>query len=96
MSTIDETKALEARLVQAELGPDPAFFDEVLADDMLLGQRLKTKVVAAHQPSGSAKFTRVQMRDVEIIDHGSAAVVSCTGLYEGPRGAPTLRFMRVG
>jgi hypothetical protein len=35
------------------------------------------------------------MRDMQIIDHGMAAVVTCTGTYEGPQWSGTLKFMRV-
>lgn len=63
MSTTDEIRALEDRLVQAELGPDPAFFEEILADDVLIdGQRAKPKIVAAHQPGAHPRFTRVVRR----------------------------------
>ncbi len=96
MSTVDDIKALEERLRLAELGPDPAFFEAHLADDALLdGQRAKAMVVAAHQPGGPVKFTKVEMSDFDIIDHGSAAVVQCRGHYEGPKGAFSLKFMRV-
>jgi|SRR5437867_10913811 len=96
MSTIDEIRRLEEDLRQAELGPEPAFFEERLADDAVLdGQFLKSKVVEAHRPGGSPKFTRVEMRHVRIIDHGVAAVVTCTGTYESPGRTVTLRFMRV-
>lgn len=96
LGTIDEIRALEERLRLAELGPDPAFFETHLADDAILdGQRAKAKVVAAHQPGGSAKFTKVEMSDFDIIDHGQAAVVLCRGAYEGPKGAFSLKFMRV-
>jgi Domain of unknown function (DUF4440) len=96
MSTVDEITALEERLRQAELGPDPAFFEEILADDLLIdGQRAKAKIVAAHQPGAGPKFTRVEMSDFEIVDHGTAAVVTCTGRYESPQWSGTLKFMRV-
>jgi hypothetical protein len=32
----------------------------------------KPKVVAAHQPGSVPKFTRVEMTDMKIIDHGTA------------------------
>jgi hypothetical protein len=96
-----EIAAMEERLRLAELGPDPAFFEEALADDsVLVGEDgrsffAKTKVVAAHQPGQGPKFTDVKMSDMQIIDHNSAAVVTCLGRYEGPQGVVTLRFMRV-
>jgi hypothetical protein len=101
MSTRVEIEQLEERLRQAELGPDPAFFEEVLADEVVLVDEqgrpalAKAKVVEAHRPGGPAKFTRVEMREREIVDHGAAAVVTCVGTFEGPRGSVTLRFMRV-
>jgi len=61
MSTREEIMYLEERLRQAELGPDPAFFEEHLADDAVLdGQQLKAKVVEAHQPgSGKGQNSRL-------------------------------------
>ena len=63
---------------QAELGPDPAFFETMVADDALIdGLRIKDKIVAAHRPGGGPKFTsygRVETSDMEIADHGTAAV----------------------
>jgi hypothetical protein len=96
----NEITALEERLRLAELGPDPAFFEEALADDAVLVSAgkpavAKAQVVQAHQPGKGPKFTRVEMRDVKIIDHGVAAVVTCEGVYEGPQGSFTLKFMRV-
>jgi hypothetical protein len=96
MSTIDEIASLEESLRQAELGPDPTFFERVLADTALIdGERAKAKVVAAHQPGAGPKFTKVEMSDFEIVDHGDAAVVTCKGSYEGPQWSGTLKFMRV-
>jgi hypothetical protein len=96
MSVHDEIMALEEQLRQAELGPDPAFFERRLADDAVLdGQLQKAKVVAAHQPSGSAKFTKVEMSDFQLLEHGPAVVVTCTGVYDGPKATHTLNFMRV-
>jgi ketosteroid isomerase-like protein len=100
-SVLAEITALEERLRQAELGPDPTFFEEVLADDAVLiaqdGQPAfaKPQVVAAHQPGKAPKFTRVEMSDMKIVDHGVAAIVTCRGLYEGPQASATLKFMRV-
>lgn len=96
MSVQDEILALEEQLRQAELGPDPAFFERRLADNAVLdGQLQKAKVVAAHQPGGPAKFSKVEMSNVRLHEHGPAVVVTCTGMYEGPMGAHTLDFMRV-
>jgi hypothetical protein len=96
MSTHDEIMDMERRLRDAELAPDPSFFEQALADDAILdGQLAKAQVVLAHQPQGSAQFTKVEMSDFRIVDHGDAAVVTCTGFYAGPRGAHKLKFMRV-
>ncbi len=102
MSTVEtEISALEERLRLAELGPDPSFFEEVLADDAVLvapdghASFAKSKVVEAHQPGKGPKFTRVEMSDMKIVGHGAAAVVTCQGVYEGPQGSVTLKFMRV-
>ena len=102
MNTIQsEIAALEERLRLAELGPDPKFFEEALADEAVLvseqGQPFlaKSKVVEAHQPGKAPKFTRVEMSDLNIVAHGSAAVVTCRGIYETPESTITLKFMRV-
>lgn len=96
MNAREEITLLEEQLRQAELGPDPAFFERYLADDAVLdGQLQKAKVVAAHQPNGGVKFTNVVMSDFQFHEHGPAVVVTCTGVYEGPKGSQTLNFMRV-
>ena len=96
-----EIAAMEEHLRQAELGPDPQFFEKALADNAVLvsqdGQaRLaKAQVVEAHQPGTNPKFTRVEVSDSEIVDHGSAAVVTSRWTYENAQGRFTLKFMRV-
>ena len=96
-----EIEALEEQLRLAELGPDAGFFERVLADRVVLvaedgrSTLAKAQVVAAHQPGAGPKFTRVEMRDLTIIDHGAAAVVTCRGTYHGATGSATLAFMRV-
>jgi Domain of unknown function (DUF4440) len=95
-----EVSKLEESLRLAELGPDSGFFAEVLAEDAVLvsqdGHSIsKAKIVEAHQPGKGPKFTRVEMSDMSIINHGTAAVVTCTGSYEGPQWSGTLKFMRV-
>jgi ketosteroid isomerase-like protein len=101
MSIRAEIQELEERLRQAELGPDPAFFESALADDVVLVDErgkpslAKSKVVEAHRPGGPTNFTRVEMRDLQLVEHGVAAVVTCEGTFEGSRGSATLRFMRV-
>ena len=96
MSTVEEIRQLEEELRQAELGPNPDFFEMHIADEALIdGQQVKSKIVEAHRPRGTAKFTRAEMSDVRIIPYGMAAVVTCTGSYEGPQGSARLSFMRV-
>jgi hypothetical protein len=97
MDTIDEIRQLEERLRQAELGPDPRFFGEYLADTAVVdGQQLKTRIVEAHRPrSGKGqKFTKVELSDFAFVDHGHVLIVTCQGLFEGPNGSQTLKFMR--
>ena len=92
-SSQSEIAALEEHLRLAELGPDPKFFDEALADDLVLvaedGQAFfaKSKVVEAHQPGKGPKFTRVEVSDMMILDHGMAAVVTCKELTKAPNPA---------
>jgi uncharacterized protein DUF4440 len=99
IDTRSEIASLEEGLRLAELGPDPKFFEEILADQAVLmqdGQTFpKAKVVQAHQPGAGPKFTRVEMSDTNIIDYGVAAVVTCRGTYEGPGTSVTLKFTRV-
>jgi hypothetical protein len=106
MSTADssvhaEIALLEERLRMAESGPDPHVFEELLDDEMVIvaedGQThfAKSKIVEAHQPGNAPKFSEVSMNDVKILDHGCAAVVTCSGTYAGPQGRFTLKFMRV-
>jgi len=97
----NEIAELEERLRHAELAPDPAVFEELLDDNVvLIGEEgrpffAKQKVVDAHRPGKGPKFTRVDITDVQIVDHGVAAVVTCTGTFEGPQGTFTLKFLRV-
>ena len=100
ISVQGEIQALEDQLRQAELGPDPAFFQKYVDDNMVFvadGQssKPKAKIVEAHTPGKGQKFTRVEMSDTTIIDHGDCAVVTTTGIFEGPSGVRTLKFMRV-
>jgi len=102
MDTVQgEIAALEERLRLAELGPDPTFFEEILADDVVLlseeGQPVpaKSTVVEAHRPGKGPKFSRVEMSELKIVDQGAAAVVTCRGTYTTPKSTFTLRFMRV-
>jgi ketosteroid isomerase-like protein len=101
MSSVqDEIAAIEERLRTAELRPDPDFFESVIADDAVLvsqdGVRLsRPSLIDAHRESSGANLTRVEMRDLTIVDHGDAAVVTCEGTFESPRGRSTQHFMRV-
>jgi hypothetical protein len=101
MTTRSEILDLEEQLRQAELGPDPHFFEEHLADAVVFtGQddrqtMTKAYVVKAHQPGPDPIFTRVEMTDMQVVEHDAAAVVTCKGIYQGPSGSFTLKFMRV-
>ena len=97
MSAIDEIMKLEESLRKAELGPDPKFFEQRLADNAVLdGQLMKAKIVEAHRTGSKApKFTKVEMKDFQFTDHGTAVVVTCQGIYEGPQWSGSLKFMRV-
>lgn len=98
MSTREEIMHLEERLRQAELAPDPSFFEEYLADDAVLdGRQLKTKVVDAHRPGAGKgeKFTKVEMQYLTFVERGPAVVLTCEGQYEGHQFTDTLKFMRV-
>ena len=77
------------------------FSSKCLADDAVFMSNgdpsfAKMDVVQAHQPGKGPKFTRVDMTDLTIVEHGSsAAVVTCKGTYEAPGGTFTLKFMRL-
>jgi hypothetical protein len=96
-----EVTAMEERLRQAELGPDPHFFEEALADNAVLvfqdGQAgfWKSKIVEAHRPGKNPKVTEVEVSDSQIVDHGNTAVVTSRWTYENAQGRFTLKFMRV-
>ena len=66
LSTVQsEIAALEERLRVAELGPDPRFFEEVLADDVVLvsfpsGQPYRVKLIVTLTTTGTGTpFRRV-------------------------------------
>ena len=96
-----EIAALEEMLRLAELAPDPNFYEAALADSAVMFDQngrasfAKAQVVEAHRPGKGPKFTRVEMNDLQIVDHDDAAVVTCTGFFEGPQFTGTLKFMRV-
>lgn len=96
-----EVAALEERLKQAELGPDPTFFEQYLDDELVIVSNgevssPKAKIVEAHQPGKGQKFTRVEMTDMQIVEHGTTAVVTCKGHFETDNGVShDLKFMRV-
>ncbi|HZS66071.1 MAG TPA: nuclear transport factor 2 family protein [Burkholderiales bacterium] len=96
-----EIAALEERLRQAELGPNAEVFEELLADDAVLvdphgsATFAKRKVIEAHRPGKGPKFTAVEITDLQIVEHGNAAVVVCTTHFTGPQFTGALKFMRV-
>lgn len=97
----DEIARLEEQLREAELGPDPGFFETHLADEaiMLSGDGksafAKPQIVEAHRPGNGPKFIRVDTSDVKIIGHERAGVVTCVWTYATADTSFTLRFMRV-
>jgi hypothetical protein len=100
-SATKDIEVLEERLRQAELGPDPETFEDLLADNALLVDQTgsaalaKRKVVEAHRAGKGPKFTAVEVSERRIVDHGSLAVVTCTMVFTGPQWSGTLKFMRV-
>lgn len=102
MTTVrNEITQLEERLRQAEIAPDPSVFEELLDDNVLLTGEdgrpffAKQKVVEAHRPGKGPKFTHVDVTNVQIVEHGGAAVVTCSATFAGPQGTFTLQFLRV-
>jgi hypothetical protein len=101
MSVQSEITALEERLRVAELGPDPKVFEELLDDNMIVlndaGDPFLAKptVISAHQPGRGPKFLDVQITELHIVDHGSAATVTCRGTYKTDEETFTLKFMRI-
>jgi Domain of unknown function (DUF4440) len=101
MSVRSEIEVMEERLRQAELGPDPSFFEEALADNAVFVSNGhpafdKRQVVEAHRPGNGPKFATVEMSDMSIVEHGPVAVVvTGKGTYEAPGGAFMLKFMRL-
>lgn len=97
----EEILESEERLRQAELGLRPDFFETHLADDVIMiggdGKPAfaKRQVVEAHQPGKGPKFIRVEMSEMKVTGHESAAVVTCIGTYATAESSFTLRFMRV-
>jgi ketosteroid isomerase-like protein len=100
-TTRAEIARLEEDLRQAELNADARFFEEYLADDAVLVSPEgpmsfgKLRLLRLHQSGKRPKSTRVDNADMRIIDHGTAAVVTCRRIYEGPEFTGTLTFMRL-
>jgi ketosteroid isomerase-like protein len=102
VSTVrEQVAAYEERLRLAELGSDSAVFEELLADNAVLVEPNgamslgKTKVVEAHRPGKGPVFASVQMSNMQILDHGDTAVVTCKGTYVTEGRTMVLKFMRV-
>ncbi|HVW11273.1 MAG TPA: nuclear transport factor 2 family protein [Bryobacteraceae bacterium] len=97
----DEILRLEEQLRQAELGPDPAFFEVHVADNAVIVSGdgkpafAKAQIVDAHRPGKGPKFIQVEMSDLKVTTHESAAVVTCTGTYATAEASFKLRFLRV-
>ncbi|HEY4089291.1 MAG TPA: nuclear transport factor 2 family protein [Bryobacteraceae bacterium] len=97
----EEIWTLEEQLRLAELRPDAGFFEAHLADEAIMltadGKPAfaKRQIVEAHRPGQGPKFIRVEMRDMKIVGHECAAVVTCVGTYATADTSFSLRFMRV-
>ena len=91
-----DLRAYELRRSGLALKLEPTPFG-ILA--LLIEQRgelvTRQQIVEAHRPGKGPKFTRVEMSDVKVVDHGTAAVVTCRGTYAGPHMSATIKFMRV-
>lgn len=94
MSSEDEIRALEERLRQGDLSPDPdtsAIFDELLAEDVIFLQpagfsNAKSAVLSGHRPPKKRTFERVENSEVTMRDYGNAVAVSCrTDFHIGNR-----------
>lgn len=103
MVTVEKEIAdLEERLRQADLKPDPEFFQSHLDDQMVLmvdgdicSHSPKAYIVDKHQPGKAQKFDRVEVSELKILDQGGTAIVTGFGSYEGPDGKFAVNFMRV-
>lgn len=101
MSSVEkEIAELEELLRQADLKPNPNFFQTYLDDQMVLmvdGDICSPKafIVDKHQPNKAQKFDRVEVTDMKILEQGDTAIVTGYGNYEGPDGRLAMNFMRI-
>lgn len=97
-----EIAELEELLRQADLKPNPTFFQTYLDDKMVLmvdgdicSHSPKAYIVDKHQPLKAQRFDRVEITDLKILDQGDTAIVTGFGNYEGPDVSFSLNFMRI-
>jgi hypothetical protein len=103
MSSVEtEIAELEELLRQADLKPNPTFFQTYLDDQMVLmvdgdicSHSPKTYIVDKHQPMKAQRFDRIEITDLKILDQGATAIVTGFGNFEGPDVSFSLNFMRV-
>jgi len=103
MSSIEsEILELEERLRQADLAPDPTFFQNYFDDQLVLmadgdicSHSPKAYIVDRHKPERALKFDRVEIADMKILEQGNTAIVTGFGQYAGPAGNFSCNFMRV-
>jgi len=103
MSSVEaEILELEERLRQADLAPDPEFFQKYFDDQLVLmadgdicSHSPKAYIVDRHKPDRALKFDRVEIADLKIMEQGNAAVVTGFSSYKGPSGSFSMNFMRV-
>ena len=99
-STSAEIRDLEDRITQAERVADPDFFDRIIAPGFsFIAQDgsvvTKEKVLEAHRPAGSRKFTRYEAGDPAVADFGDAAVATVRVELSAVSGQQvTLQFTR--
>lgn len=103
MSSVEkEIAELEEGLRQADLRPDPTFFQKHLDDQMVLmvdgdicSHSPKAYIVDKHQPGKAQKFDRVEIMERKILDQGGTAIVTGFATFEGPDGRLAMNFMRI-
>jgi ketosteroid isomerase-like protein len=93
---------LEECLRQADLAPDPAFFQKyfddglvLMADGDICSHSPKAYIVDRHKPGRALQFDRVEIADLKIMEQGSTVVVTGFSSYQGPSGNFSINFMRI-
>lgn len=95
-----EIASLEQGLCQAIVRRDPGWFEEFVADDAVLlsheGVAMpKSLAVELHGPGSVQRYTRVDLGDLRVFDHGATAVATSTDSYQSDRGTAIYGMLRV-